>query len=290
MNRLLAVARLTRIEHSIMLAIAVITGELVAGGIPDMQRLILSLVTPIFISMGSFAINDYYDVATDKANRRFDRPIVAGAISKRSALTMSVLFFVIGVLASLPLGYAPFMIALAFAALAWLYSYRLKEILLVGNVYIALSMVIPFIYGNAVVSASLDMVVVLISVTIFLSGLAREIHGMIRDFEGDTSVRKIKNLPYYVGARWSGIVAFLLYIEAIAFSVFIFAYRVPYAHNLVYIAPIAIIDVILLYNSFIYLGQKATRKLYLLSRNISLGSMAAALIVFLVSAVLYIPI
>ena len=290
MNRITAIARLTRIEHSIMLVIAVIAAELISGYLPSLPILAASIITPIFVSMGSFAINDYFDVKADRANKRFDRPIISGAIKKREAFYIAAACFIIGVAASVFINLSAFIIALIFAALAILYSYRLKDMLLVGNIYIAFSMVIPFIYGNYVVSGRLASDIVFIGIIISLAGLAREIHGMIRDYTGDSAARKSKNLLYHVGTKRASQLAFILYIEAILVSIYVFFFYPPFVYNLVYIVPIAVTDIMLAYVATGYILQKKSKGFFSLSRNMSLVAMAIALLAFLASAAVYIMI
>lgn len=286
-----AFLRLTRIEHSIMLVIAVVAAELISGHITMGIQFLASIVTPILVSMGSFAINDYFDVEADKANGFVDRPIVSGKISKREALEWSIALLVVGALVSALINPYALAIAVVFAGLAFLYSYRLKDTLLVGNVYIAFSMVIPFIYGDFVVSKSLSIMIVLISVVIFLSGLAREVHGMIRDREGDAKVRKSKNVLHYMSPKGAGFVALALYIEAIFISVYMFLYYYPpFYHNLVYIVPIALTDAMLAYVAIGELLAKHNRKrFHRLSRNMSLAAMTIALLAYLGAALLSLP-
>lgn len=290
MNKISAIIKLTRIEHSIILVIAVLAAEFIAGVIPSAAIVALSIITPIFVSMGSFAINDYYDVDADKANKRMDRPIVSGAIKKKDAYTIAIACLVIGVAASVFINLVAFIIAFSFAILAYLYSYRLKDTLLVGNIYIAFSMVIPFIYGNYVVSSVLGLNIVLISIIIFLSGLAREIHGMIRDYAGDAKARNTKNLVFHIGTKRSSQLAFILYLEAILVSIYVFFFSAPFAFNLVYLIPIAITDIILAYIATGYLMQKKDKKFNRFARNASLAVMALALIAFLGSALVYVRI
>ncbi|MDE1871269.1 MAG: UbiA family prenyltransferase [Candidatus Micrarchaeota archaeon] len=290
MDKITALLRLTRIEHSIMLIIAVIAAEVISGYVPALPVFALSIITPMFISMGSFAINDYFDVESDKANKRLDRPIVNGSIGKKEAYAVAMSCFAVGVLASIFINAAVFLIALAFAALAYMYSYKLKDMLLLGNVYIAFTMVIPFIYGNYVVSAGLGTDIILISIVIFLAGLAREIHGMVRDYQGDKAARKSKNLLYHVGSKRASQLAFVLYIEAVLVSIYMFFFAPPFAYNAVYIIPIAITDFILVYVSYAYLTRKSSRKFFSFTRNASLGAMALALIAFLAAAIVFIQI
>ena len=291
MNKLMAVLKLTRIEHSIMLVIAVLAGELiVAGRLPGLYFLILSLIAPIFVSMGAFAINDYYDVEVDTLNKKAKRPIVAGAISRKEAMYVAVSSFMIGVAASALINHYTFIIALIFAALAAFYSYKLKEMLLIGNIYIAFSMAIPFIFGDYVMATTLSINIVLISFVILLSGTAREVHGTIRDYHGDTKARRIRNLPYYIGLRSSSYTALVLYLSAIAISIFMFFFKRPFSYNLAYIVPIAITDIMLLYVSAFYITRYNSAKegIFDTARNMSLGAMALALLAYLFSSVVYI--
>jgi geranylgeranylglycerol-phosphate geranylgeranyltransferase len=290
MNRGGAIIRLTRVEHSVMLVVAVVAAELIAGRLPQLPALLLSLIAPILISMGAFAINDYFDVGADRANSRIDRPIVSGAISKGGALSISIFCVVVGAAAGFFVNADAFVIALVFGLLSFLYSYRLKDMLLVGNMYIALSMVIPFIYGSYVVSSAIPASIILISFVVFLSGLAREMHGAIRDYRGDARARRVRNIVYYMGAKRSSYIASLLYVEAIAISVFMFFFKPPFWHNLVYIAPILVVDAMLLYVSAGGVMRWDSARFLKSSRNISLGAMALALVAYLAAALLFVPV
>ncbi|MCL4389007.1 UbiA family prenyltransferase [Candidatus Marsarchaeota archaeon] len=286
MSKIWALFRLTRIEHSAMLVIAVIAAELISGPLPSFPILLLSLITPIFVSMGSFAINDYFDVESDKSNKRFDRPLVNGELSMRSALSISIISFVIGVGAGAFINAYAFAIALIFGALAFLYSYRLKDMLLLGNIYIALSMAIPFLYGDFVVSSMLSKGIAVVFFIVFLSGLAREIHGMIRDYRGDAKARRTRNLVHRIGSLRSAQLAFLLYAEAILISIFAFFFIAPFMFNLSYILPIGIADAMLAYVAILALFR-GSHSFYKSARNISLLAMGVALLGYLVSPLLH---
>ena len=122
MKKLLAYIRLFRIEHALMLVFAVLFAEFLAAGaqgapLPAPAIIILSLCVPLFIEMGSFALNDYFDVKTDKANRRRDRPIASGEISPNAALAATAVAYAIGIAASFALPAPCIWIAVIFAAL-----------------------------------------------------------------------------------------------------------------------------------------------------------------------------
>jgi geranylgeranylglycerol-phosphate geranylgeranyltransferase len=287
MGKIGAFFRLTRIEHSLMLVIAVIAAELISKGLPALSILILSVIVPIFSSMGSFAINDYFDVESDRINKRLDRPIVSGEISRKSALYIAVVTFFIGIAASAFINLYAFVIALIFGILAIMYSYKLKDTLIIGNICIALSMAIVFIFGDFVVTNILQPSIIFIFFIIFLSGMAREIHGMIRDYRGDSQARQTKNLLFYTNRDNAARFAFIFYIEAISLSLFLFFFYLPFEYNLVYLAPTIVADALIAFVALMYFREKSVQ-FYNMSRNISLLAMGIALLAYLASPLLHI--
>ena len=285
MHKFRGVLELTRIEHSAMLIIAVVASELISGKLPGPTVLLLSLITPVFISMGAFAINDYFDIGVDRMNRKH-RPIVRGDITPNEALYITAISMTIGIIAGSMINIYCTAIAIFFAAVSILYSYKLKELPMVGNAYVAFAMSVPFIFGNYAVTIRADPAVLVIFSMIFVSGLAREINGTMRDYAGDSKARNASTLPSVVGLRRSGYMALTLYVIAIAVSAYLFLFMPPFMSNLAYGVPILASDAMLLYSGMVFaLGKK---RLYESIRNISLGGMALALVCILISSVLYI--
>jgi 4-hydroxybenzoate polyprenyltransferase len=288
-DALKAAMRLTRIEHSAMLVVAVLAAELIAGGLPPFGILLLSLVSPIFISMGAFAINDYFDVEADRANSRMDRPIVRGAVSRNGALSIALACTIIGVGASLFINANAFAIALAFGALSFLYSYRLKDMLLWGNAYVALSMVIPFVYGSYISSAAVSANIALICLVIFFAGLGREVQGAIRDYEGDSKARRVRNIVHRLGLRRSSYLVVALYAFAVIINLSMLFFSLPFLRNLVYAAMIIPADAVLLGASFMGMTYYDSSRFLRRARNLTLGAMTLALFAYLLAALLYAP-
>ncbi len=290
-GKIAAFVKLTRIEHSLMLIVAVLAGELISKGIPNALALCLSLISPVLISMGAFAINDYFDVEVDRENGKKDRPLVSGELSRGFALYSSLLMLALGIAAASGINIEALVVALVFAVLAFLYSYKMKEMLLLGNIYVAFSMAIPFIFGNFVVSNELNMNVIVISAIITLSGIAREIHGTIRDYEGDRKARNVRSLPYYLGIKNSAITALVLYFAAIALSIYIVFIKGPYYLNGFYLYGILFVDAVLSYIGIKYLaiGKKNRANAFRRLRNLSLADMALALFIYLLACFISFP-
>ncbi|MFA6907497.1 MAG: UbiA family prenyltransferase [Candidatus Micrarchaeia archaeon] len=224
MGRFFAYMRLFRIEHALMLAVAVLLGELLSGALPALPLLLCSLAVPVFIEMGSFALNDYFDVKADRANKRADRPIASGEISPSHALLASAACYMIGVAAALPLPPAALFITLIFAALSIAYNFKLKELPLAGNMYIAASMAIPFLFGNLVAAPDIFARIWAIALVAFVAGLGREIIKSAEDMEGDVLHRNARTLPVVVGKKNALLSAALLYAALVPLSLAPFAF------------------------------------------------------------------
>jgi len=221
--------QLTRFEHALMLALAVLIGEtIVLGMVPPINAVLaLSLLVPIFSEMGSFALNDYLDIETDRLNRKMDRPLVRGTISKGFALWFSIACLAASVIFAFFININAFMIALVFGALAVAYNWKLKDLPIVGNVYIAFTMAIPFIFGDFVYADSLLPVALTLACLGFVAGLAREIIKSVQDMEGDLKARHSKTIPIVIGEGPSLVIASVLYLLFIPLSALPFLMGLP---------------------------------------------------------------
>lgn len=277
-------AKLTRFEHALMLALAVLIAEtIVLGAFPSILTvpIALSLLVPIFSEMGSFALNDYLDIETDRLNKKTDRPLVKGTIAPKFALWFSILSLAISIALSFFINFFSFAIALVFNLLAVLYNWKLKDLPLVGNIYIALTMAIPFVFGNFVVSPSLSPVALVLAVLGFVAGLAREIIKSVQDMEGDIKGRKSKTLPVVIGKRYSLFLAVILYLLFIPLS------ALPFTMGLklnLFAIFVGIADGIVVFIAYrIYTRPEES---YSVARNASLAAFFLGMMGILLSAIL----
>ncbi len=273
--------KLTRFEHALMLALAVLIAETaVLGTIPPLSLIILlSLLVPIFSETGSFALNDYLDIETDRLNRKAERPLVKGTISPGFALWLSVLSLLFSTVLAFFINLPAFLIALAFNILAVLYNWKLKDIALVGNAYIALTMAIPFIFGDFVVSGSLSPMALVLAALGFVAGLAREIVKTVQDAEGDRKARGSKTLPILIGEGPSALIAVALYLAFIPLTALPF--MLGFAPRLIPVLLVAAADLAVL-----AICYKVMRKDYRFARNVSLAAFFVGMLGILSAIVL----
>jgi geranylgeranylglycerol-phosphate geranylgeranyltransferase len=220
MSFLIEFLKLTRFEHAILLALAVLVGETVTlGALPTISTIIiLSLLVPIFSEMGAFSMNDYFDIETDKINDK-KTPLVTGTISPKFAIYFSILAFIISTGLAFFINFSVFLIALIFNFLAIVYNVKLKDLPLWGNLYTGTTMAVPFIFGNLVVHPQWLLPVPLaLAILAFIAGVAREIVKSVQDIKGDVKARRSRTLPVVMGERASITIASILYLLFIPLS------------------------------------------------------------------------
>jgi len=267
-----------------MLVFAVLIGELLAfGSIKnfnlDTLAFVSSLIVPSLLSMSAFAINDYFDYKSDKLNKRFDRPLVSKIIKRDEALMISIFLFVLSLYLSFFLNQIAFEIAFVFGVLSFLYSLKLKDIVLVGNLYVALCMAVPIIFGG-IVAGSINQNHILIFFIILFAGIAREIAQSIRDYKGDAIARGSKNIVYLIGKRKSAFLSSFLYILAISLSFVMLFFFEPYKLNFIYAIFVGACDILLFYVAIFSLFNYNKLNFIRRTRNTTLIAMFLALLGF----------
>ena len=186
---------LLRPVNCFMIGFAVIVGEFVSKP-PSVSPLqsALGFMTGFLICGYSMVINDIYDLEVDRVNQP-DRPLPSARVSLGSARRLSVALLVAGMACSvLSLSAAAAFVAAAYALISWLYSARAKKAGLPGNLIVASSLAIPFVYGGVISGgAASGALLLLMALTAFFSGVGREVVKAMADVEGDAK-RGIRSL------------------------------------------------------------------------------------------------
>jgi len=271
--------RLTRIEHSLFLALAVLVGEVVVTRDIQLWPTVFGVLSVFFIGLGSFALNDFMDYPTDKKNKRKDRPIVSGTISAWAAMVTAKVSFPLGVLFAILVNLNCFWIALVFSVLAIGYSYILKKLLLLGNMFIAFSMAIPFVFGSYIVSDQISASIQVLASIAFLTGLGREIIKSIQDMAGDKKYGRW-TLPIALGKTVPKYFAMLYILIAVAMSPIPFLLLPKFQDNWLYMGPVLLTDLILLWNVWSMVRLKELERI----RKLTLLALGIGLIGFLLGA------
>ncbi|WP_370582911.1 geranylgeranylglycerol-phosphate geranylgeranyltransferase [Pontibacter sp. 172403-2] len=186
---------------------------------PGFAALTLSTV---LIAAAGYIINDYYDVKIDAINKP-ERMLVGKAIRRRRAmfahLVLSTAGVVIGLALAIPVG----LINMGAVLLLWGYSARLKKMLLVGNVVIAL-LSASMLLVVAVYDDALNKITLGYALFAFLISLIREIIKDMEDMKGDASF-DCRTLPIVAGIRNTKLVLYPLVALFLAFLLVVVFHR-----------------------------------------------------------------
>ncbi len=272
-----AIWDLLRLEHGFMYGIAVIIGIIVSSGGLDLNKAILGFLTAVFCQASSFALNDYIDYEVDLKNKRFDRPLVRGDLKRKHALIIAILIAPFGFIFAYLISLQAFIFALAITILGYIYDIKLKEFGIIGNVYIAFTMCVPFLFGG-IISGGINVQIATLSLLAFLSGLGREIMKGIEDMEGD-ALRGVKSVARLKGADFAYKLSASLIFLAVLLS---FLPVIHYGFDPFYIIPVTLADILFLKTVLSLLKfERDIGKL----RKITLLAMGFGLIGFLLGAI-----
>ncbi|MDY6930390.1 MAG: UbiA family prenyltransferase [Halobacteriota archaeon] len=253
-SKLKAYWQLTRLGHGFMLGFAVLIGVVIAGNISSFTPIFLGFFTALFIEVGTFSLNDYYDIEVDRANKRFDRPLVRGDIDPKTAFFLGVLTVIIGIVFSAFINIWCFSIALVTALFGIFYDVKLKESGIFGNIYIAFTMSVPFVFGGFIFQKGAAVLIILSMIT-FLAGLGREIMKGIIDVEGD-ALRDVKTIARVYGVKRAGTVSVILYLTSVLLSLLPFIYDLGGFRNYRYLVLVCLADITFIYSCLKLFGSE----------------------------------
>ena len=269
---------LMRPVNCAMIGFAVIVGAFVSRP-PSVSafQLILGFLTGFFICAYSMVVNDVYDVDVDRVNRP-DRPLPSGSVSVSEANGLSAAALAAGLAcAALSLDPLAVVVAAAYAFLSWLYNSRAKKTGIAGNLIVASSLAIPFIYGGAVSRGSLlGSLLLLMALTAFFSGVGREVVKAMADVEGDAK-RSVNSVARAHGQGFAARVGAAFFLLAVLTS---WAPLLTGLANEVYTVGVVVPDVIFTYlaASIVHSHGQANA---LRVKNIALAGMTVGLLVFI---------
>jgi geranylgeranylglycerol-phosphate geranylgeranyltransferase len=260
-----------------MIGFAVIVGEFVSKppAIPLLYS-VLGYLTGFLICAYSMVVNDVYDVEVDRVNQP-SRPLPSGKVTSRGAIRLSVVLLLAGLASStLTRSVSALLIAGVYAFLSWLYNVRAKKAGIYGNVIVASSLAIPFIYGGVIAGgAALGSLLLIMALTSFLAGVGREVVKAIADIPGDTK-RGIRSLAIAQGMGRAAAAGAILVLSAVLASWLPFFIG---SANLFYTLGVVLPDLIFAYLAVSILRKPSAANAMVVKRAALLG-MLIGLFVF----------
>ena len=242
-------AVLMRLHNCLLAAASVLIGSFLARSALDAVTALGACVA-FLIAAGGYALNDAYDIETDRINRPL-RPLPSGRIGARAAYGFSLVIWAAGLGLSLAAGPPAVVFALSCMLLLWLYSRRLKSAGLAGHILVSLLSSSGFILGsvlggNAVAGAVPFCVA-------FVFHFAREVVKGAVDLRGDVRTG-IRTLPARMGERKCALLSITSIAAAMIVSIF------PYAadfYGILYLLPVLAVQPLLALSIYLIAASRA---------------------------------
>ena len=252
--------------------------------------MVIAFIAALFLTGAGNAINDFFDIESDKINRP-KRPIPAGRLKKNHAVLIALVLFAAGISLAATINWLCILIAAVNSVLLVLYSFNLQDKILVGNLCVSYLVASTFIFGGAAVNNfEIPFILALLA---GLATLSREIVKDLEDLEGDRAsflkkvASKIKGSlmdrfrisPRGIKLRYKTIYAIL--IASFSLWMAVLASLIPYMWEILGLSYLTVLiptDAVFIYASYILIRR---RKYSLVSRLIKTG-MFLGLLAFLV--------
>ena len=228
MQKLRAIYIISRPINFIITFIAVIIAGAISASYTKLDsNIVLAAFAMAFACSAGNIINDIYDLEIDKINKP-ERMLPLQLLSKTNAKLLYFIFFTAALILGGLNGISSFFFILFIELIIFLYSYTLKQIVLIGNLTVAVLTASALIFG-ALIAGNLTAGVIP-SIFALLVNFIRELIKDMEDIEGD-SFHSIKTFPIKYGIINTSRLIYGLIIIVIIISILPFylnIYKVEY--------------------------------------------------------------
>lgn len=204
MRQLRGLYKLARPFNAFSGALAVFLGGYVAGTGAWLNVTLAALVAFLVTGAGN-AWNDYLDIEIDKINQPH-RALPAGFVSPRAAVVLSLVLTGVALAMSAFINLPSFIIVLLFSIVLYIYSWKLKSTVLMGNLTVAVTSAMTVIFGGT--AAGNVRPTLWLAVIITTAILGREVLKTIADYEGDLR-QQVNTISTVWGKRTARIVFYV---------------------------------------------------------------------------------
>lgn len=205
MGQMKGLYKLSRPLSTLAGGLAVVLGGYVAGT-GAWFNVFLAFLATILISAAANAWNDYLDIEIDRINQP-KRPLPSGQVSPRAAIIFSVVLALMSLSIAAFISWQAFIIAFLSTIVLYLYSWKLKSTVLLGNITVATISALSAVFGG--VAAGNPQPAFWLASIIFVAILGREVLKTMADYEGDLR-EQCRTVSTVWGRRRARIIFFLL--------------------------------------------------------------------------------
>lgn len=265
MKKLKGLLSLIRFELPLAAGICVVLGQVFAlGYFAPVYLIFTAALSVFFISASILVSNDYFDIETDKINAPH-RPIPSGLVSPEEALAFTVLLLLAGLILSFTISITALLFSIGLTIIGFLYNRKFKKHGFFGNLLVSFSVGMTFVFGGLSVGLPFNKVVLFFAVIAALVDLGEEIAADSMDIQGDMLIDS-NSIAIRHGKEKALRVSAFIFVLVILFSFIPFLLQ---WFNVVYLIPIAVMDIFIGYSTFRLIrskdeeGRKYIRLLYL---------------------------
>lgn len=219
--------------------LSVMMGGYVAGT-GAWGKVLLAVLTTMLISAAANAWNDYLDIEIDKINQP-KRPLPAGMVSPQAAWIFSLIVAGLSLVVAAFINLPAFLIAAASNVLLYVYSYRLKSTVLMGNAAVALISAMSVVVGG--VAAGNYQPALWLAAIIFVGIMGREVLKTLADYEGDLR-QQVRTVATVWGKRTARVFFYVLVSMALLMMLLPYLFQV-YRPIYAYVVGVGVYPVIL---------------------------------------------
>jgi geranylgeranylglycerol-phosphate geranylgeranyltransferase len=248
MEQIKGLYRVSRPLTSLSGALAVVLGGYVAGT-GEWFNVALAVIVTLMGAAAGNAWNDYQDIEIDKINQP-QRPLPSGQVSPKLVKRYSFVMAFLAVLISAFINPLAFVISLFANILLFIYSWKLKSTVLIGNLIVAFISAMSVVFGG--VAAGNPRPTFWLFLIIFVAILGREVLKTMADYDGDLS-ENVRTVSTVWGKKAARIVFYVLAMAALITML------VPYILSVYkpiygYIVLIGVVPV------FVYIAYRVSQK------------------------------
>lgn len=181
MRRIMAMYKLARPFNALSGAMAVFLGGYVAGT-DAWFNVFLAAIATVMVTAAGNAWNDYLDIEIDRINQPH-RVLPAGMMSPRGAWMFSVGLSLTALVTAAFINLASFLVVVAATFILYVYSWKLKSTVLMGNATVAAVSALSAVFGG--IAAGNVLPTFWLAIIIATAIMGREVLKTLADYEGD---------------------------------------------------------------------------------------------------------
>ena len=217
-TRISGLLRLFRFELPFTAGLCAILGELLAlGKLPTISEIVLGFLSVFAISAAALILNDYFDLESDIINA-LERPLPSGLVSKQDVLILSIAVTIAGFITAYLISLTALLVSILVWLVGFLYNWRFKKVLIIGNLMVSISVGMTFIFGGIAVNQPFSEVVWFFAIWVMLINFWEEIATDAMDTQGDQKVG-VRSIALVLGQESALNISASLFLVAVVTSI-----------------------------------------------------------------------